>query len=360
MLTADKPYNNLPLLPPSNNEVETIAILKQESKSAVALAELKGLAKTLPNQNILINGIVLKEAKASSEIENIITTHDNLYDALTLKNGHVDKETKEVLRYKEALFTGQKYIEQKGFLNTNGIVEIQMVLEQNNAGIRKLPGTALKNGSTGETIYTPPDDTEAIRTLMKNFEDFINDDADFPVLIKLAIQHYQFESIHPFYDGNGRTGRIINVLYLIMNKLIDTPILYLGGYIIKNKADYYRLLQEVRTKNAWEEWIIYMLKGIEQTSRETIEKINTINNLFEKTIQLAKEKSPRIYSKELIEHLFVHPYSKIEFLCSDLTIDRKTATKYLKEMERIQILKSEPKGKEVIYINTKLYNILKS
>ncbi len=361
MLAAHKPYNNLPLLPPSNNDVETISILKQESKAAVALAELKGLARTLPNQNILINGIVLKEAKASSEIENIITTHDDLYDALTLKNAHIDKETKEVLRYREALLAGQRYIEQKGFLSTNGIIEIQKVLEQNNAGIRKLPGTALKNGLTGETIYTPPDDNNIIQNLMRNLESFINsDDVDLPVLVKLAIQHYQFESIHPFYDGNGRTGRIINILYLIMNKLLDNPILYLGGYIIKNKADYYRLLQEVRTKNNWEEWIIYMLKGIEQTSRETIEKINTINDLFEHTIRVAKEKSPKVYSKELIEHLFVHPYSKIEFLCADLNIDRKTATKYLKEMERLEILKSEPKGKEVIYINTKLYNTLKS
>ncbi len=360
MLKPDKPYNSLPLIPPDRKAVETIPILRQESKAAVALAELKGLAKILPNQNILINSVVLQEAKASSEIENVITTQDKLYKAITLKDIEVDKDTKEVLRYREALFTGQKFIQQKGFLNTNGIVKVQKVLEQNDAGIRTLPGTALKNGATGETIYTPPDDSAAIPKLMKNFDDFINtNDDEFSPLIKLAIQHYQFESIHPFYDGNGRTGRIVNVLYLMLHNLLDTPILYLSGYIIKNKSAYYRLLQEVRTKNNWEGWILYMLKGVEQTSLETIDKINSINKLFHQTVEVAKKKAPKAYSKELIELLFMHPYSKIEFVVEELELERRTASKYLQEMERIGILKSETKWKEVLYINTKLYDLLK-
>ena len=237
---------------------------------------------------------------------------------------------------------------------------MQSELEQNDAGTRTLPGTLLKNGLTGEIIYTPPDNRDTIHNLMKNFENFINSqEDDSPVLIKLAIQHYQFESIHPFYDGNGRTGRIVNVLYLMMNNLLENPILYLSGYIIKNKTDYYRLLQEVRTKNNWEEWIIYILKGIEQTSREAIDKINNINTLFDKTIEVAKKKSPRVYSKELIEHLFVQPYTKIEYVTTALELERRTASKYLQEMERIGILESQTIWKEVIYVNPRLYELLK-
>lgn len=356
----NKPYNDLPLLPPQTEKVETIAVLKQESKAAVALAELKGLAKTLPNQSILINGIVLKEAKASSEIENVITTHDKLYQALILKDNNVDGATKEVLRYREALFVGYNYIKQKGFLNTNGIIKVQGELEENNAGIRKLPGTALKNDLTNEIIYTPPDSQEAIQKLMKNFDEFINNaDDDIAPLIKMAIQHYQFESIHPFYDGNGRTGRIINMLYLLMNGLLDIPILFLSGYIIKHKNDYYRLLREVTTKGNWEEWILYILKGIEQTAHDTIKQIEQINKLFNATVEKAKKEAPKAYSKELIELLFVQPYSKIDYVVKELELERRTASKYLKEMERIGILKSETKWKEIIYINTKLYDLLK-
>jgi len=194
---------------------------------------------------------------------------------------------------------------------------------------------------------------------MKNFDEFINSQNDLPVLVKLAIQHYQFESIHPFYDGNGRTGRIVNVLHLMLNNLLDSPILYLSGYIIKHKPAYYRLLQEVRVKDKWEEWILFILRGVEQTSLETIDKSNRINALFNQTLVIAKKKSPRVYSKELIEHLFVHPYTKIEYILSALQVDRKTATKHLKEIKKVGILKSEQKWKEVIYVNTKLYELLR-
>lgn len=357
---SNKAFNNLPILPPKQSMVETIAILKQESKSAVALAELKGLANTLPNQNILINAIILKEAQASSGIENIITTQDKLYQALYAKSAKPDVATKEVLRYREALLMGTQLIKEKGFLNTNGIIAIQKELEENNAGLRRLPGTALINDLTNEVIYTPPDNFDTISDLMKNLEEYLNNDADdTSPLIKLAIQHYQFESIHPFYDGNGRTGRIINVLYLILKGLLNEPLLYLSSFIIQSKIDYYRLLQEVRTKNNWEDWIMYILKGIEQTAKSTIEQINKINLLFNETQKLVQDKLPRIYSKDLIEQLYIHPYSKIEFLVENLKLNRKTAGSYLKNLEELGVLEAESKGKEVIYVNTKLYELLK-
>ena len=271
-IKPNKAFNDLPLLPPKESLVETISILKQESKSAVALAELKGLTNTLPNPNILINVVILKEAQASSGIENVITTQDKLYQALYAKSAKPDVATKEVLRYREALLMGTLLIKEKGFLNTNGIIAIQKELEENNAGLRRLPGTALVNDLTNEVIYTPPDNFYTISDLMKNLEEYLNDEDDVSPLIKLAIQHYQFESIHPFYDGNGRTGRIINVLYLILKGLLKEPVLYLSSFIIQNKGDYYRLLQEVRTKNNWEDWILYMLKGIEQTAQRPLSK----------------------------------------------------------------------------------------
>ncbi len=355
-----KAFNKLPLLPP-NRKVETIKILRQESKSAVALGELKGLAKTLPNPNILINAIVLKEAKASSEIENVITTQDKLYQALYAKADKPDVATKEVLRYREALLMGTQLVREKGFLNTNGIITIQNELEENNAGIRKLPGTALINDLTKEVIYTPPDQVDTILYLMQNLEEYLNNDAedDISPLIKLAVQHYQFESIHPFYDGNGRTGRIINVIYLILKGLLNEPILYLSSYIIKHKSDYYRLLQEVRSKNNWEDWILYLLIGIETTARETIKQIHEINTLFTHVQKDIQEKLPKIYSKDLVEQLFVHPYCKNDFLTSYLKIERKAAARYLNHLVSIGILKAEQKGKEHIYINIALYELLK-
>lgn len=357
MPSKSKAYNQLALLPPKQTLVETIAVLRQVSKSAVALAELKGLTKTLPNPQILINAVVLKEAQASSEIENVITTQDKLYQALYIKSEKPDEPTKEVLRYREALLQGAKLIKEKGFLNTNGVLAIQKELEENNAGIRKLPGTALINDLTNEVIYVPPDNFDTINNLMGNLEDYLNvDDDEISPLIKMAIQHYQFESIHPFYDGNGRTGRIMNVLYLILKNLLDEPVLYLSSYIIKNKADYYRLLQEVRTKNNWEEWILYMLKGVEQTSLDTIKQINRINELFVETQKLVQEKLPRMYSKDLIEVLFINPYCKIDFLVERMNLNRKTASAYLKNLEDFQILRAEEKGKELIYVNIRLYD----
>ncbi|MBX9853360.1 MAG: Fic family protein [Cytophagaceae bacterium] len=356
---SERPFNDLPPLPPQRVKIETIKVLRQLVKSSVALAELKGLAKILPNPDILLNAVILKEARASSEIENVITTQDKLYQALSAKGVQIDSATKEVLRYREAMLYGFHFIQKKGFLSTNAIIEIQKILEGNAAGIRKLPGTALRNAATGKVIYTPPDNTDSINRLMNNFEKYLNEQDEISPLIKVAVQHYQFESIHPFYDGNGRTGRIINILYLILNNLLENPILYLSAYIIDNKADYYRLLQEVRTKNNWEGWVLYILKGIEQTANETIAQIKEISQLFIQTQELVKKKKPKSYSKELIEILFEHPYCKIEYLVERLAISRITASKYLKELESIKVLHSKQVWKETLYINTKLFDLLK-
>jgi Fic family protein len=355
----DKPFNELPLLPPPIEQIETIKVLRQVTKSAIALAELKGLAHTLPNPSILLNAVILKEARASSEIENVITTHDRLYQALSSKGLPIDHATKEVLRYREAMLVGFSMIKKRGFLNTNAIIEIQEILEENNAGLRKLPGTSLKNAATGEVIYTPPDDKEVILNLMKNLEDYINEQDELSLLIKLAVQHYQFESIHPFYDGNGRTGRIINVLYLCLHGMLNSPILYLSDYIIKHKADYYRLLSEVKTKGNWEEWVLFILKAIEETSKQTVDQIAAINDLFFKTQELIREKADKLYNKELIELFFEQPYCKIEFLVSRLGMSRVTASKYLKGLEHIGVLQSKKVWKETLYINTALFDLLK-
>lgn len=356
---SEKPYNDLLFLPPAKDKIETVKILRQLVKSSVAIAELKGMAKILPNPEILLNAVILKEARASSEIENVITTQDKLYQALSAKGIQIDGATKEVLRYREAMIYGAGFIKKKGFLSINTIIEIQKILERNNAGIRKLPGTVLRNASTGKAIYTPPDNLDAINRLMRNYEQYVNEQDDISPLIKTAVQHYQFESIHPFYDGNGRTGRIINVLYIIMHGLLEDPILYLSRYIIDNKSEYYRFLQEVRVQGNWEGWILFILKGIENTANETIVQVNEINNLFAKTQDIVKRKATKSYNKELIELLFEHPYCKNEYLTKRMSISRITASKYLKELERIKVLKSKQVWKETLYINTRLFDLLK-
>lgn len=357
--SAEKAFNELPELPPGRGQIETVKVLRQLVKSSVALAELKGLAMTLPNPSILLNAVILKEARASSEIENVITTQDKLYQALSAKGSEADPATKEVLRYREAALYGFHFIKQKGFLSTNAIIEIQKILEENNAGIRKLPGTALRHAANGKVIYTPPSDHGIILKLMRNLENYLNGQDDISPLIKMAVQHYQFESIHPFYDGNGRTGRIINILYIILNDLLESPTLYLSDYIINNKSDYYRLLQEVRTKNKWEDWILYMLRGVEETSHKTIAQIKGIQKLFISTQEKIKKQAPKAYNKEFVEILFEHPYCKTEILTSRLKISRITASKYLKQLESIGILKSRQVWKETLFINTKLFELLK-
>ena len=348
------------LLPlPLDWDVETKTVLKSLPSAHAALAELKGIASTMPNQSILINTLGLQEAKDSSAIENIITTHDDLYKSELNLDSYKSLNAKEVQNYIAATKTGFDLISKTGLLTNRIVLKIQEVLEGNKAGFRKLPGTALKNASTGEIIYTPPQDPEEIKDLMTNLEKFINDkeSSDLDPLVKMAIIHYQFESIHPFYDGNGRTGRIINILYLIQENLQDLPILYLSNYIIKNKSAYYRLLQEVRTKNNWEEWLLFMIKAVDHTSRETIDLIIKIRELMMNYKRTLRD-NYKFYSQDLLNNLFKHPYTKIEFIQRDLNVSRITAANYLNQLADDKLLTKKKLGTANYYINDPLFKLL--
>lgn len=337
-------------------------VLKKLNQANKALAELKGVTATIPNADILINTLSLQEAKDSSAIENIITTHDDLYCSNSQTKYFVSSAAKEVHNYATALRNGFTQVQNSGLLTNNDILEIQACIEENNAGFRKLPGTALKNDATGEIIYTPPQHADEIIALMTNLEQFINDDelCDLDSLTKMAVIHHQFECIHPFYDGNGRTGRIINVLYLVKQGLLKFPVLYLSRYINWNKADYYRLLQSTRETEDWQPWLLFMLDGVEQTARETIILIDRITE----TMQVFKQKIltdlPKIYSQDLLNNLFRHPYTKIDLVMKELNVTRITATNYLNELIRIGLLVKHKSGKHNYYVNTALYHLLSS
>ncbi len=349
---------NLEMLPYKNINLKTNKILEQLTLSSRALAELKGYANTIPNMHILINAVTINEAKDSSAIENIVTTHDDIYKVLT-ESGYKEENAKEVVDYRNAIWLGYEQIKKDGYINTNTIIKIQGTIEHNNAGIRKLPGTELKNSITGETIYTPPQNEQEIRKYLKNLEDFINDNEDnIDPLVKVCLIHYQFESIHPFYDGNGRTGRILNILYLVLSKLIDSPILYLSKYINKTKQEYYKLFNEVRDNNNFEDWILYLLKGIEITSKETIELIENIQDEMKNYKEEFRNKLPKIYSKELLESLFYEVYTKISYIEKACDVTRITATSYLNQLEKIGLLESEKIGREKLYKNTRLIKLL--
>ena len=348
----------LPMLPP-NVELETKAVLKQLVKANRALAELKGYADTIPNKHILINAVMINEAKDSSEIENIITTHDDLYNAMSYASG-ASPAAKEVVNYRTALWFGFEQVKEKEMLTANMIFEIQSHIERNRGGIRKLSGTVLMNENTGQIVYTPPSGEDEIRDLLTNLERYINEDLDdIDPLTKLAVIHYQFECIHPFYDANGRTGRIINVLYLVLKELLESPILYLSSYIIRNKSAYYSLLQYVRTQNKWEDWIIYILTGIEETAEQTLMLIKRINTEVEAMSTEIKERLPKIYSKELIDLLFFEFYTKTIYIEKGLSVTRKTAASYLTALEKEGFLTSQKIGKERIYQNKRLYDLVR-
>ncbi len=336
---------------------ESPAILKKLAISSRCLAELKGIAGSIPNQGILINTLGLQEAKDSSEIENIITTHDELFKDDVLSEAFANPAAKEVLRYRQALRVGFEQVKRSGLLTANHIIEIQAELEHNNADFRKLPGTALKD-SGGQTIYTPPELAEIV-ALMSDLERFINDEALFAVdpLIKMALIHHQFESIHPFYDGNGRTGRIVNVLYLVKEGLLDIPVLYLSSHIVRTKADYYRLLQTVRVEDRWEDWVLYMLEAIEQTAVQAIATIQAIKTaLLDYKHRIRAEY--KFYSQDLINNLFTHPYTKIEFVQRDLQVSRITATKYLEALTEGGFVQKQKMGRGNYYVNIALNAIL--
>ena len=344
---------------PLNVDLETKKVLKALPAAHAALAELKGIASTIPNQNILINTLGLQEAKDSSAIENIITTHDDLYKSELHLDAFKSLQAKEVQNYISALKKGFELTTETGLLTNKSILQIQEVLEDNKAGFRRLPGTALKNAATEETIYTPPQDYEEIMRLMANLEQYINDSEiqDYDPLIKMAIIHFQFESIHPFYDGNGRTGRIINILYLILQKLQTLPILYLSNYIIKHKPEYYRYLQKVRDENLWEDWLLFMINGIEKTSKETIELIINIKELMLDYKHKLRD-NYKFYSQELLNNLFKHPYTKIEFVVNDLGVSRLTAANYLNKLSDDRMLRKDKLGTGNYYINEELFDLL--
>lgn len=333
-------------------------ILKRLTSASRKLAEFKGVAASMPNQGILIDTLGLQEAKDSSEIENIITTHDELFRDSAFPEAAGSAATKEVAHYRQALRVGFAAVGVNGLLTNNHILDIQAELEQNRAGFRKLPGTALK-GDGGRTVYTPPQDLTTIQALMGDLERFINDDALFDAdpLIKMALVHHQFESIHPFYDGNGRTGRIVNVLYLVKQGLLDIPVLYMSRHIVRTKPDYYRLLQEVRDRDTWEDWVLYMLTAVENTAGEGITTIQAIKALFMDYKHRIRT-THRFYSQDLINNLFSHPYTKIEFIEHDLKISRLTATRYLDALVADGFLHKRKIGRCNYYINRPLYGIL--
>ena len=345
-------------------DVESKEILRQVNKANRALAELKGVATTIPNEAILINTLTLQEAKESSEIENIVTTQDDLYKAeIDVGKQLITAATKEVLRYRETLQLGFQLVKEEAQLSNKIVKKIQMYLVGNQAGFRSQAGTMLKNGQ-GETVYTPPQSRDDIERAMANLEAFINrpEMCEIDPLIKMAIIHHQFESIHPFYDGNGRTGRIINVLYLVINRLLDLPILYLSRYITQNESQYYSLIQAIRDKGEensreWQEWILFILKGVEQTALDTTRLVQGISALMQRHKQTLRSLFGKNYRHELLNNLFYHPYTKIEFMQRDLMVQRKTAAKYLNVMVEAKVLVVVKIGRENYYINRELMEL---
>lgn len=350
---------------PLDFDFETKNILRQLSKSNRRLAELKGVALTIPNENILLSSLVLQEALDSSAVENIVTTSDELYRTeLDIKGEISNAAAKEVLNYRQAMQVGFEIVRKKKLLTLNVVKQIQKELEHNNAGFRTVPGTKLKT-SKGDVVYTPPQTGEEVANYMSNLEKYINTQEfqDIDPLIKMAIIHHQFESIHPFYDGNGRTGRIISILYLVINDLLDLPILYLSRYITHNKTEYYRLIQQIRDTapsnfNEWEEWIVFMLKGVEETATETIRLVKSISALMAKYKSILKPLFGKQYKHELLNNLFFHPYTKIEFMERDMSVQRKTAAKYLDTIvEKTGLLQKQKLGRSNYYINTELMDL---
>ncbi len=349
----------IPLLP-ILDDIETKAVLRNVATAHKALAELKGSISSIPNENILLETLTLREARESSAIESIISTFAEVYQSHSFIHEFASPSAKEVHQYAEALKKGFNLVKQHNLLTCNYILQIQQVVEQNNAGFRKLGGTKLINDKTREVVYEPPQDEQTIISLMHNLEQFINDDEmmDVDPLIKMAIIHHQFESIHPFYDGNGRTGRIINILYLVQKKLLNLPVLYLSRYIIQTKNEYYGLLQKVRETNEWEEWIIYMLKGVEQTAIESMALIANIKKLMQFYKKTIRSRFPKIYSQDLLNNLFKYPYTKIEFIEKDLGVSRSTAIRYLEMLVKEQLLQKQRVKRDNFYLNQPLFNLL--
>ncbi len=355
-----KPSYIIPPLPPVA-ELETIAVLREAARAHRYLAELKGRAVAIPNQGILIDTLSLQEARASSEIENIVTTQDEMFQATLFPDSPDGGPAKEVALYRDALKRGyDRLVETQGLLTNNTVVEMFQLLKRTTGGFRETPGTALRNDVTGEIVYVPPQDRNAIIGHMTELERFLNDDATSQLdpLIKMALIHHQFESIHPFPDGNGRIGRILNVLYLTRQGLLDIPILYLSRYITTHKAEYYRLLQSVRDDGLWEDWILYMLRAIAETSRQTLELVQGVGALMAEYKHRIRAEHPRIYSQDLLNNLFRHPYTRIEFLQNELGVVRQTAAKYLDDLAAAGLLEKRSQGRNNYYVNRPLMSLL--
>ncbi len=353
-----QPYNDLPLLPPKA-DLETKEILTKTIRASRALAQLNGAIRNLPNPSLFLETLHLKEAKASSEIENIITTNDDLYQAVVADKKFDNPATKEVISYKEAIWLGFSRLEKQPFITTNLCIELVQCIKQNTAGIRTTPGTTLSN-KQGEVIYTPPSGEQLIREKMANLETFINENDSIDPLIKMAISHYQFEAIHPFSDGNGRTGRILLLLQLKIEQLLDVPALFLSEYIIEQKDKYYEGLRSVTENNDWSKFILYMLDMVETTAIKGLERLESIVQLMETTGQEIKEKLPKVYSKDLVEVIFKLPYTKRQNLIDIDLGTPKTVGNYLIALEEKGFLKSVRVGKEKLYLNPSLMNILEN
>ncbi len=353
---SELPFNHLPLLPPSRDIFDDISVLKSCIPARVAIAELKQSSIFFPNQDLLINLLTLLEAKDSSEIENIVTTPDKLFQ-FSQEDTQADHATKEALRYRTALYQGYMDLKDRS-LNANTAVDICRILKSMKMDVRTVPGTVLSNSVTGDVIYTPPSGENVIRNLLSNWEEFLHSDNDIDPLIKMAIAHYQFEAIHPFTDGNGRTGRILNALYLIEQELLSLPILYLSRYIVKNKQDYYRLLLNVTTEQDWKSWICFMLKGISETAFWTTQKIAAARKLIAHTTEFVRSSLPKIYSDELILIIFEQPYCRIRNFVDTGLAKRQTASTYLKKLCDIGVLKEVQSGKDKLFVHTKLIQLV--
>jgi Fic family protein len=352
-----KPHNDLPPLPPLVGQIETTRILKKCIEARVALAELKQAAELIPNSAVLVNALPLLEARASSEIENIVTTTDKLFEFADIGEDKADAATKEALRYRTALHEGSKMV-QRRMLNTDMAIHICSTIKDIELDIRDDSGTTLKNRKSGAVIYTPPVDQQRLQALLDNWQDFMHRSSEIDPLVRMAVQHYQFEAIHPFADGNGRTGRILNILFLVEQGLLDSPILYLSRYIIRNKSDYYRLLLDVTREQAWEPWILYMLAGVEETCTWTTDKIKAIRELMQHTGEYIQTRLPKIYSWELTMALFKQPYCRIGNLVDSNIAKRQTASTYLKQLCDIGVLRERKSGREAIFVHPKYIELL--
>jgi Fic family protein len=351
------PYNDLPDLPPPTELVETTEILKHCIRARVAMAELKQAAELIPNSAVLVNALPLLEARASSEIENIVTTTDKLFEFADIAEDRADAATKEALRYRTALYEGTKMV-RRGMLTTDMAIQICSTIKGLELDIRAESGTTLKSRMTGEVIYTPPVGQSLLVEKLDNWASFMHEAEDIDPLVRMAIQHYQFEAIHPFVDGNGRTGRILNILFLVQLGLLDSPILYLSRYIIQNKADYYRLLKLVTHEQDWTSWILFILDGVEETCTWTTDKIKSIRELMDHTGQFVQSRLPKTYTWELVEVLFKQPYCRIGNLVDAGIAKRQTASVYLKQLCEIGVLREVKSGRETIFVHPKYIELL--